>query len=386
MVQDDRDPILILGAGIGGLTSAIALSRAGFRVEVFERARELREVGAGVALWSNAMAALQQIGMEPPVRQAGAPLDVALLLSWDGRDLGALPIQEVAQELGLPRSVGIHRPSLQKVLLEGCEGIPIHTDRGGVSFEDRGDRVVLRLADDSEVTGSLLIGADGVRSVVRAQLRGDDPEPDFTGSVAWRGIVESNGAVEPGISLTAWGTGRRIGIFEVDEERVCWYVVGKAPASQKEAPGVQERLVAHVAGCGVPIAGLIERTPEDCIVRSDLLVRPPNPVWGRGRVTLVGDSAHVMAPTLAQGAAQAIEDAVALARLLREASDPVQALRRYEELRHPRTRFLVEKSLMYQRIASWENPLAVRLRDTFLRHTPQSFRIKQTRTMVSAVF
>src|SRR5262245_16752643 len=177
-------PVLVLGAGIGGLTAAIAMRRAGGSVEVYERAPELREVGAGLTIQPNAILALRAIGLDGPVIAAGRRLRAGRLLRVDGRVLSYIPAEEVYGRVGAP-AVGIHRGTLQRVLLDALRPDRPHTGQAAVRYETRADGAKLWFADGSEAEGTLLIGADGLQSVVRKQLLADG-DPVYAGYTAWR--------------------------------------------------------------------------------------------------------------------------------------------------------------------------------------------------------
>jgi len=370
-----QSPILIAGAGIGGLTAAIALRRAGFDAHVYERAAEIREVGAGITLQANAMLALRTIGLDAVVTAAGRVATKASLQTAAGKILSRIDLQGVEREMGAP-AVAIHRATLQELLVSALGREFLHLDGQVAGYEARQDGVTVRLADGRRLEGALLIGADGIRSAVRSQLLGDG-EPLYAGYVAWRGVAEPERAPEE--VSESWGRGRRFGIVPIENGRVYWFATLNAPAGGRDEPGtVRRRLEDLFAGWHPPIAEMLAATPERAILRNDMLHRLPAGRWGEGRVTLLGDAAHPMTPNLGQGACQAIEDAVALAGCLRDASgDPVAALRRYEALRIPRANGFVRASLRLGRVAQSENVVVCRLRNALVSLVPSSISRRQ---------
>jgi 2-polyprenyl-6-methoxyphenol hydroxylase-like FAD-dependent oxidoreductase len=367
-------PILIAGAGIGGLTAAIALRRAGFDAQVYERAAEIREVGAGITLQANAILALRTIGLGEVVTAAGRVATRASLQTAAGKVLSKIDLLGVEREMGAP-AVAIHRATLQELLVSALGRELLHLNCQVVGYEARQDEVTVRLSDGRRAEGALLIGADGIRSAVRAQLVGDG-EPLYAGYVAWRGVAEPERAPEE--VSESWGRGRRFGVVPIENGRVYWFATLNAPAGGRDEPGtVRGKLEALFAGWHSPIAEMLAATPEKAILRNDMLYRLPVERWGEGRVTLLGDAAHPMTPNLGQGACQAIEDAVALADCLRQNPDPITSLRRYEALRIPRANSFVRASLRLGRIAQSENAVVCRLRNAVMSLVPSSVSRRQ---------
>lgn len=369
-----NNPILIAGGGIGGLTAAIALRRAGFEAVVYERAAEIREVGAGITLQANAMLALRTLGLDGAVSAAGRVATEASLRTAAGKVLSRIDLRGVEREMGAP-AVAIHRGTLQELLVSALGRDALHLDCQVAGYEARQDGVAVHLADGRRLEGALLVGADGLRSVVRTQLVGDG-EPLYAGYVAWRGVAEPERSPEE--VTESWGRGRRFGVVPLGNGRVYWFATLNAPAGGRDEPGTVRRTLEELfAGWHPPIAAMLAATPERAILRNDMLHRLPVERWGEGRVTLLGDAAHPMTPNLGQGACQAIEDAVALAGCLRQTPDPVAALRRYEARRIPRANGIVRASLRLGRVAQAENAVACRLRDALMALVPSSVSRRQ---------
>lgn len=333
-------PILIAGGGIGGLSAALALHRAGFEVEVFEKASEVREVGAGVTLMCNALTALSCLGLDERIREAGSHLERTEFHNTHGGIIKKVSFMEIEQECGSP-SIGITRPQLIMALYEACKDIPIHTQSRCVGYEQTKDEVILRLENGREVRGSLLIGADGVWSAIRAQVL-NDGAPYYGGATSWRGVIDSEPEDEVlrGSVFIAMGHSTiRGGGWYVGQNQISWFFGYNTPAGGVDEPGkLKQSLHKYLKGWSGPIPRFIERTPEHLILRTDTFARNPVDKWGEGRVTLLGDAAHAMGNAIGQGAAQAMEDAVVLADTLASTDDLITGLRRYEERRMPRTR------------------------------------------------
>ncbi|MEM8931512.1 MAG: FAD-dependent monooxygenase [Acidobacteriota bacterium] len=372
-------PILIAGAGIGGLTAANALRSRGFETEVFDRALELRPAGAGLTIQANAVRALSLLRLDSAVQEAGWPFTTGEIRRADGRRLGGLGFEGLVERIGAPM-VGIRRSKLQALLLR--EAGPVTTGLAAERFESDADGVTLRLSDGSTRRGALLIGADGIHSAIRAELHGRR-EPRYSGYTCWRGTAEMDHRVIATLKIPdlfeIWGRGTRFGGVRVDSEHVYWFAVRNAPPRTDDEPGTRKaRLIELFASSTVgeryasPVPELLEATPESTLLHNDIVDRPPSRRWGRGRVTLLGDAAHPMTPNMGQGACQAIEDAVVLADRVARSDDPVAGLRRYETARMDRANGFVDASHRFGRLAQWAHPLSCRLRDAMLALTPTS--------------
>lgn len=356
---------LVVGAGIGGLTTAIALRRAGWGVRVLEAAPEMSAVGAGIILQPNAMAALETLGAAEPIAAAGVAVRGARITTVSGRLVGVVDASE-----GVTWGVGIHRAELQRILLDLAGPESVRTGARVREFRLSDDHAVAVLDSGEEVSGDVLIGADGIHSTVRAQHLADG-KPRYCGYTCWRGLTEQGGEFTRGEVFEIWGSGRRFGGMHVDE-RLYWFAPFNTPPGGEDTPGRAKATLMDVyAGWPVPVRQTIESTPKSAIMRHDIVDRPFRSGWGRGRMTLLGDAAHPMAPDQGQGACQAIEDAVVLGRCLVEVADPAEALRRYERRRLRRTRHFVRRSRAFGRLAQLENAALRWLRDTAMCGVPR---------------
>ncbi|MBL0696724.1 FAD-dependent monooxygenase [Comamonas sp. JC664] len=373
--------VLVAGAGIGGLTLACALRRAGLSVTVFERSEALTWVGAGITVQMNATAALRRIGLCDEVARAGAcPTDSAILRP-SGSALTRLPVARIQEELGLPL-VCIHRARLQAVLLAHAGEENVQLGRSVTAFHDDGQAVTVRLSDGSAVTGDALVGADGLRSVVRGALLGDAPLR-YSGYTSWRGVCPDVPGVTPGLVSETWGPGARFGVVPIGFGQTYWFATQNAPAGGRDAPGESKRrLQSLFAGWHAPIEDLITATCDANIVRTDIHDRPPVSRWSRGRVTLLGDAAHPMTPNLGQGGCQAIEDAVVLGECLAGDGPVEAALAAYESRRRERANAFVTRSWSLGRMAQWESAAGRFVRNTLFQLVPSGLAARQLRDLV----
>jgi 2-polyprenyl-6-methoxyphenol hydroxylase-like FAD-dependent oxidoreductase len=353
----------IIGGGIGGLAAAIALRQVGVAAVVYERAPKLEEVGAGLSLWPNAMLALSTLGLAEAVEAAGGCVEQSQVRTWDGRVLAAMPVGSVSAKLGI-KPVCIHRADLQRVLLETLDEGVVKLGFECTGFQQDEAGVTARFGNGKEAQADFLIGADGLHSAVRAQLLGQE-KPRYAGYTAWRGItLYEDQALSGGISFVSWGRGREFGALSVGQGRVYWFGTTNAPEGSPDASvGRKQEVLETFRGWHSPIEAIIEATEPQAILRNDVYDRKPVKRWGEGRVTLLGDAAHPSTPNLGQGACQAIEDAVVLARCLAGETGVASALREYERERRARTAYISRMSWRNGQMQRWENPLACGVRN-----------------------
>jgi 2-polyprenyl-6-methoxyphenol hydroxylase-like FAD-dependent oxidoreductase len=375
-VKSQRPPkVLIAGAGIGGLTSAIALDQAGCDVQVCERADELRPTGAGLHLWSNATRVLDGLGLGGELRRGASLMERAEFRRWQGDLLASWPVGDHGRELDAP-SLQISRQELHRVLCARVRPGVLQLGRTLERFTAGDEGVVADFTDGTREAADVLIGADGIRSVVRAQLLGDGP-PREAGYTVWRGVVDGGASLVPtGSFCSLWGRGERFVFYDLGHGALYWMSVSTAT----EAAGdVRDALLRRHRGWMAPIEEMIAATPRDAIHRTVIIDRPPAPRWGEGRVTLLGDAAHPMTFNVGQGACQAIEDAAVLARVLAAGSDTARALREYEALRRERTAKFQALAWRLGRMGRWRGRVACGLRDRLMALTYDSVAFKQHR-------
>ena len=361
--------VSMIGGGIGGLAAACALQRAGARVTVFERNHELREVGAGLTLWANGVQVLQELGLASEIAAVSAPLTHFECWSWRGKRLGRMPLDRIEKAMGAA-NIGIHRADLLRLLAGTLAPGTVQLDAHCIGFTQE-EGVTSHFAPGQHQHADGLVGADGLHSVIRTQLLGQRP-PRYSGYTCWRGVAPFEDAqVSPGISSETWGSGRRFGMLPIGNGRVFWYATYNCPAGGQDRPGELKLLLHRLFhNWRTPIERLIEATDEAAILRNDIFDRRPVRHWGSGRVTLLGDAAHPPTPNLGQGACQALEDALILARCLGSVRESTVALRAYEAYRMKRSAAIIRQSYLVGRIAQLENPVLCSLRDAL---TPLAF-------------
>ncbi len=360
----DRKKILIAGAGIGGLSAALALLRRGIEVEVFEQSARLGDVGAGIMLTPNATRTLSQLGVESELLGVAIEPESTIYRRFDNGELMlSATLRGVMEPRHGAKYLHVHRADLHAILVAAVRRLSadcIHLDRTFVDYQQDEGSVTARFADGTQCTGGALIGCDGARSRVRERTFGGTA-PSFTGQVAWRGVVPASGlpasVTAPG--STIWiGQDRHIVQYPLRGGRVVNYVALVAKAAWQEEGWNKRSEVSDVvnefADFHPDVRQLLESTPPESCFKWGLFDRNPLDTWTRGRVTLLGDAAHPTLPFMAQGAAMSIEDGAILARAIEQSASPAAGLMRYEQARRGRTSAIVLRSRaatqLYQRL------------------------------------
>lgn len=345
--------ILIAGAGLGGLTAALALLRKGFDVEVYERAADLKEVGAGVQLAANGTRVLLELGLDRELHDIGTVLSGKAIRLWNtGRtwnfiDLGATSVERYGAPYLTFHRADLHDLLVRAVRREKPDAIRLNAAAAG--FEPNGDRVQLILENGERPAGDALIGADGVHSKIRQALFGAD-RASFTGCMAWRGLVPMAGLPESvsRSSGTFWlGPGAHIVTYPVRKGEVL-NVIGVINREDWKfeswtTPGTTEECLSDFAGWHDDVQAMVRGITIP--YKWALVVREPLDQWSVGRVSLLGDAGHSTLPLLAQGANMSLEDGLILARCLdKYRDDLVAGLKSYERTRLGRTTKIVRAS------------------------------------------
>ncbi|HEY9775448.1 MAG TPA: FAD-dependent monooxygenase [Planktothrix sp.] len=353
-------PGLIIGAGIGGTAAAIALRNTGINCRLFEQAPQSREAGAGITLWANAIKAIERLGLRRAYDQISCPAGASLYDS-DGRLL--LAGGQLSAEFN-PVATVVHRGELLDMLVDAYGRDGIKYGARCIGIDQSGDKVVASFEDGSRVEGEFIIGADGLHSVVREHLFGVE-KPVYAGYTAWRAIVEHRLDEEkPG---ERWGPGGRFGYIPMTKGRTLWFATLNVAEHRRAPHGEKALLLERFGDWRGPVRQLIERTSESAILRNEVYDRPPLLSWTRGRVTLLGDAAHAIAPVLGQGACLALEDAVVLAQCLRSETNTREALMEYERRRLPRANFFIRQARIVGSFGQLRSPLLVGLRNMLVR-------------------
>jgi 2-polyprenyl-6-methoxyphenol hydroxylase-like FAD-dependent oxidoreductase len=371
--------INIIGGGIGGLCTAIALRRKGFEVEVFENAPSIQPLGAGIVLAANAMKALEKLGLKKEIMGHGKLLRQFRILSESGTLLSLTNSQALSERFHSVDNFSIHRADLHAVLLKQLPEGTIQLGKRCLSVQQEAHQVIAHFTDGGQAVSDGLVACDGIHSPIRQQLL-PGSVPRYAGYTCWRGITQSLPAsFDDSIATETWGSRGRVGIVPLGQGRVYWFACVNAPRND---PGMAlmkaQDLAQRFRGYHFPIPQILSGTPAHQTIWNDILDIEPISQFAFERVVLLGDAAHATTPNMGQGACQAIEDALVLAQCLAEQGSNIPAAwKAYEKRRIARTTEVVNRSWQIGKVAQLENRCLLLLRNAAMRMIPPSVNEKQ---------
>lgn len=348
--------VLIVGGGLAGTAAALALQREGIEVEIVEREPVWSAMGTGITLMGPAMRALKQLGVLEQCMAEGAGCSEMALFTVDGEKFQTLQIHGL---LGpdWPAVGGMMRPTLHRILAESAveKGVSARTGTTLVSLEQRPDAVSVELSDGSRESYDLVIGADGLRSQIRQLVWGDDaPTPTPLGQVVWRALLDRPASVTGEYQF--YGPNLKTGFTPLGPDKMYQFLVQPFDSElpgREDRPAVMRELLQVFGGVVAEVRDQIQ-DPDKVDVRKLYWLIMPSP-WYRGRVLLIGDSAHSTTPHLAMGGAIALEDGIVLGEVLASHDDLFAALEAFMERRYDRCRMVVENSVQ---LSEWEKNAA----------------------------
>lgn len=355
--------VAIIGAGIGGLTTALALKKHNIPFTVFEAAEELKPVGAGIILANNAMQVFRHLGIHKEIEQTGNPLYFTTLSKPDFSPLTRVDLKPFEQQFGVQNHT-IHRADLHKILVDAVGENNIKLDKRLKNVSRHNGQFLMEFEDNSQETSDYLMGADGIKSKVRTALFGYEHYRD-SGQLCWRGVTAFD-IPEPYKHelVEAWGKGKRFGFVPLRNNRVYWYLL------IDKSLGTLSSSLSEFTQDFVPMAdALIRKTPQEKIIAAELYDLKPFADWSQPNVCLIGDAAHATTPNLGQGACQAIEDAYALYKLL-EKNDMKTSMQLYPKIRLKKAHSIVNTSWKVGKLAHLKNKPGIILRNTIMKATP----------------
>lgn len=345
-MSTERTPapvISVIGAGITGLTTALALHRRGLRCRVYEKAAELQPAGAGIMMQPNAMVVLDWLGIGDRVRQAGIALERAEILGADLRPLRPSSAQYITDTKN-NKIIAIHRARLQEVLVTALPPDTLHCGAAYLGHRVEDSRVVVEL-DGGSLKTDLLLGADGIHSGVRSHLFPDTSLRD-SGQACWRGVTRFPlPAQYVGTGNEAWGRGIRFGFASISADEVYWFAVTRARDCDVPPESVtREALAGRYRNFGPLVAELIQGTGEAQIIYTPITDLRRLATWHQGPVCLLGDAAHATTPNMGQGGAQGVEDAYYVSHYLAQSRNSREAFARFEAARRKKVDHIVNSS------------------------------------------
>lgn len=367
--------ITIIGAGIGGLTLAIALQKKGIEVEIFEATSAFGKVGAGIVLAINAMQVYQRLGLAQQLKANGNCLEKMAITSADLKIMAGNELAYFEEKYAL-NNVAIHRATLHEILLSELPNVPLHLNKKLKNLEEHVEGIHLEFLDGTTHTADLVIGADGIHSGVRQSIFPQAKER-FAKQLCWRGVVPFK--LEKGMDATmreAWGNGRRFGIVPIEKGQVYWFACASYQKNAKEAFEGTD-LSALFSDFDPLVTQLIKASPSNQIIEAELSDLELLKTWHKGKVCLMGDAAHATTPNMGQGANQAIESAWVLADCLAKEVDYHTAFECFQKTRQAKAHQIIKTSWQIGKLAHLQNPVLTTFRNAMVRITPDAIGRKQ---------
>lgn len=364
--------IAIVGGGIGGLCTAIALQKAGIETTVFESSTEMTSVGAGLGIGNNAIKALAKLGLEQQVIDAGRILEAMIIYDEKGKQISKMDTKLISDRFGTD-NVTIHRAALHEILHRSLNENSVSCGKKCVDFFQDENVVRLTFEDGSKATADYVIAADGIHSVFRKKLI-PNSYPRYAGYTCWRGVTDvAQSKHHQIVASETWGQNGRFGIVPLAGERVYWFACVNAPYNDPETAKFRKsEIFTLFKEYHSPIPELINFTKEEAIIHNDIIDIVPIKQFTFKRILLIGDDAHATTPNMGQGASQAIEDAVILASCVNQFSSIDDAFKHFEKLRVKRTAKIIKMSRRIGQVAQSRNRIIIKIRDYFLRRASSS--------------
>jgi len=380
---------LISGGGICGLTMAIVLQKQGHEVIIYEAAPNIKAVGAGLVLSTNAIKALQAIGIAAEILAKANLLAHFDIVLSNGEKLMETDAKKLSDKYDSIGNATIHRAELHQVLLGLlAEKVEFHTNKRAIQTQQDGNGVLLKFTDGTTAEGDYLIACDGINSPIRKQLL-PKSLPRYAGYTCWRAVVShSEGQFQTKEATETWGKKGRFGVVPLTNNRIYWFAcinTNKARDEKMRAFTVAD-LKAAFKDYHHPIPQLLAITKDEDLLWNDIEDIKPIKQFAYDRILLAGDAGHATTPNMGQGACQAIEDAAVLNKCLDNENDIKLAFQQFEKLRIPRTTKIVNTSWTLGKAAQMTNPILTTLRNFALKMTPQSVNEKQMDFLFDVTF
>jgi 2-polyprenyl-6-methoxyphenol hydroxylase-like FAD-dependent oxidoreductase len=366
-----KTDISIIGAGIGGLTTALILKQKHFEVKIYEGSAAIKPVGAGIILANNAMQVMKKLGLQEKLEQVGNKLSCMKITDTKLKPISVTDLSFFEQKYQVS-NLAIHRGELQKILTESIGYEHINLSKRLLKIE-KNDGYNLTFDDDSNLESQVIIGADGIKSIIRNQLF-EPTKIRKAAQICWRGIAEIDLPEKYHKELNeAWGKGKRFGFVKINSQKVYWYALINAP----KQIDTQMNLLDLFQEFHPDILRIIETTPTNQIIFSEITDLTPTEKWHQNNLCLIGDAAHATTPNLGQGACQAIEDAYILGKCLEENQDINGAFQQYNFRRIKKAHTIVNISWQIGKLAEFDSNLGVWFRNNLMSLIPKSMNMRQ---------
>jgi len=368
--------VSIIGAGIGGLTTAIALKQKGFEVEIFEASKDFIKSGSGINLAINAMQVYKRLGIYDEISSLGSYTNSLLITDEKLNTITEVNLVNAEIEFKA-KTYAIHRATLHTILLNRLKGVKIHLNKKLKSLNQTNNEVNFTFEDKTSYSSNILIGADGIHSVVRKSII-NNTKLRIAKQVCWRGIVKID---IPKIYQTElnelWGRGKRFGFVHINKNEVYWYALANYKTDyKKEFSNVN--LGKLFSNFSPLIKKIISKTEKSDIIFNEMMDLKPISSWHYKNVYLIGDASHATTPNLGQGACQAIETAFVIAECLSTEKKIELAFQKLEKIRKKNAVKIVNTSWTVGKMSHLENRFAIILRNTIMKLMPKKLTEKQS--------
>lgn len=375
----------ITGAGIAGLTAAIALQQAGIAYTLYEAASEIKPVGAGIALAANAIKAFKKLGIDEVIMSKGRLLDAFVINDPTGKVITKTDSRAVGLKYGADNFT-IHRADLHEALLAFVNQENLRTNKRCMNFEENGDRLVLHFTDGSTDEVDYLLACDGIHSPIRKKLL-PESKPRYAGYTCWRAVVEM-----PDLPLNeaseTWGSAGRFGIVPLTKNQVYWFACISAEAHDAVMKNYTTTdLLRYFSDFHASVGEILRHTRDEQLIHGDICDLKPLNRFAFGKILLMGDAAHATTPNMGQGACQAIEDAAVLASELQRGHTSLENLfLAFEKRRVERTKGIIVRSRAIGRVAQLQNAWLAAFRNFALRALPAGANEKGLKSLLDVEF
>lgn len=363
----------IIGAGIGGLTTAIALEQKGIKTRIFEQAEQIKEVGAGIILANNAMQVYEKLGLRKIIEEHGNPISSMNITKSNLKPLSKIDLSYFEQKYNT-KNIAIHRGKLQQILIDKLKSTEINLAHKLTTIVKNKNGYDLSFENGNQIKSSTILGADGLNSIVRQNTFPNNSIRNAN-QICWRGVTEYELPLKFRNELNeAWGKSERFGFVQIAENKVYWYALKSFKNDMDEFSF--NDLHQYFSSYNSIIKDIINSTKKEQINTAEISDLKPTNTWFKGNVCLIGDSAHATTPNMGQGACQAIEDAYILSECLNK-YETTKAFSEYQKLRLRKAHQVVKTSWIIGKMAHLSNPILIGLRNQMLRLTPTSVNRKQ---------
>ncbi len=377
---------IIIGAGIGGLSTAIALQKLAYEVVIYEATAELKAIGAGLMLAANAVNAYKFMGVDAQIIAKGSALDIFHIYNDKGKAIATTDNFRISTQYNTVANFAIHRGDLQAALLSCIPNVPIFLGKKCKDFEQKNGKVTLFFEDGSEEEADYVIATDGIHSIFRQKLV-PNSQLRFAKQTCWRGVCkELPDRMAKNTGSETWGKHARFGIVPLINEQIYWFAVlhSKELKAERFAKFTKQDLLQTFQGFHTPVLEIIQNTKEKDIIWNDIIDFEPIKQFVFGNIILMGDAAHATTPNMGQGACMAIEDAAMLLSVLKKEKNLSNAFDLWQQKRIPRTTLVVNRSWEIGKMAMWQNDTMIGIRN-FLLHQFAGFAQKSSLDFLFAV-